>query len=350
MEIERKEWTLEEYVHGGVPTSRHLKLRTSGMGVSGVDVPDGHVLLRLHWLSVDPYLRARLGSQRDGLYFPPFELHKPVTTFGIGEVLATKDSSFGVGEMVLNTIAPVSEYSTAPAQALRKIEIAPDSGVSALDYLSALGIPGFAAWIGITVIGDPKPGENVFISAAAGGVGLVAGQLAKLKGCRVVGSVGSDAKVKFLKEEIGYDEAFNYNAETDYDAALSKYFPDGIDIYLDNVGGRMLEAVLNHLNTHARIPLCGMISQYNQVWTERFGVRNLLNLVGKEARMEGFLLDWNRFGEFVEEMTGHIKQRKIVSKYEIYHGTESFLESIQSMFTSSNAGKVIIQVNGDAKA
>ncbi|KAK3433429.1 hypothetical protein EUGRSUZ_D01328 [Eucalyptus grandis] len=350
MEVERKEWTLEEYVHGGVPTSRHLQLRTSTMGVSKDDVPDGHVLLRLHWLSVDPYLRARLGSQRDGLYFPPFELHKPVTTFGIGEVLETKHSSFNAGEMVLNTIAPVSEYCTVPADALRKIELGPDSGVSALDYLSALGIPGFAAWIGITVIGNPKPGENVFISAAAGGVGIVAGQLAKLKGCRVVGSVGSDAKVKFLKEEIGYDDAFNYNVETDYDAALSKFFPDGIDIYFDNVGGQMLEAVVNHLNTHARIPLCGMISQYNQVWTDRFGVRNLLNLVGKQARMEGFMLDWNRFGEFVEEMTGYIKQRKIVSKHEIYRGTESFLESIQSMFTSSNAGKVIIQVNDEAKA
>ncbi|XP_030533272.1 (+)-pulegone reductase-like [Rhodamnia argentea] len=350
MEVERKEWTLEEYVHGGVPTSRHLKLRTSSMVVSKDDVPDGHVLLRLHWLSVDPYLRSRMGSQRDGLYFPPFELHKPVTTFGIGEVLETKHSSFGVGEMVLNTVAPVTEYCTVPAHALRKIELEPDSGVSALDYLSALGIPGFAAWIGITVIGDPKPGENVFISAAAGGVGIVAGQLAKLKGCRVVGSVGSDAKVKLLKEEIGYDDVFNYNVETDYDAALSKYFPDGIDIYLDNVGGRMLEAVLNHLNTRARIPLCGMISQYNQVWTERFGVRNLLNMVGKEARMEGFMLDWNRFGEFAEEMAGYIKQRKIVTKHEIYRGTESFLESIQSLFASSNAGKVIIQASEDAKA
>ncbi|KAL3742164.1 hypothetical protein ACJRO7_017619 [Eucalyptus globulus] len=350
MEVESKEWILAQYVGEGVPTSEHLKLRTSNLKITKDVLPDDHVMLRLHWLSVDPYLRAKMSSQQDGLYLSQFHLNQAVTTFGVGEVIESKHSGLSFGEIVIHPFAPVAEYCIAPASFLRKID--PDSGVSVLDYISALGIPGFAAWVGIVVLGDPKPGENVFISAAAGGVGVFAGQLAKLKGCRVVGSVGSDVKVKFLKEEIGYDEAFNYNVETDYDAALSKYFPNGIDIYLDNVGGRMLEAVLNHVNSRARIPLCGMISQYNKVWTEREGVRNLLNMVGKEVRMEGFMLAsyMNRFGEFLEEMIGYIKQRKIVSEHKIYHGIESFLESFGSLFTSSNVGKVIVQVNKDAKA
>ncbi|KAK7848209.1 nadph-dependent oxidoreductase 2-alkenal reductase [Quercus suber] len=207
-------------------------------------------------------------------------------------------------------------------------------------------LPGFAAWVGIEVLGDPKPGSNVFVSAAAGGVGMFAGQLAKLKGCRVIGSTGSDEKVKLIKEEFGYDDAFNYKTETDLDAALSKYFPNGIDIYFDNVGGEMLEAVHNHVNRHARIPVCGMISQYKKIWTERQGVRNLLNMVGKEVRMEGFLMSshLNRFGDFAKEIESYIKEGKISSKLKIYHGIESYLESLGSLFTSSNFGKVIIEV------
>ncbi|KAK4713953.1 hypothetical protein R3W88_019860 [Solanum pinnatisectum] len=203
-------------------------------------------------------------------------------------------------------------------------------------------MPGITAWVGIEKIGNAKEGSNVFISAAAGGVGIIAGQLAKVKGCRTVGSVGSDDKVKLLKKECGYDEAFNYRIETDYDAALTKYFPNGIDVYFDNVGGKMLEAVLNH---GARIALCGMISEYNKVWTER-GVRNLLNMVGKEVMMKGFMVGsyYNHFEEFIKEMEVHLKEGKTKSKHKIYNGIESFLESLASLFTSSNVGKVILQV------
>ncbi|KAL7218944.1 hypothetical protein ACSBR2_012083 [Camellia fascicularis] len=158
--------------------------------------------------------------------------------------------------------------------------------------------------------------------------------------------IGLSFLVKLLKEEFGYDDAFNYNKETDFDAALSKYFPNGIDIYFENVGGKILEAVLNHVNKGARIPLCGMISQYNKIWTEREVVRNLHNMVGKEVRMEGFLVGsyLDRFGDFMKEMEGYLKEGKINSKYKIYNGIESFLESFASIFSSSNIGKVVIQV------
>ncbi|KAL9670828.1 hypothetical protein QQ045_008386 [Rhodiola kirilowii] len=337
-----KEWLLTRYVPEGIPTSEHMKLINTE--ISFDSIPDGHVAIQSLYFSVDPYLRTRMTGLEDGLYFSQFPLNQVMTAFGIGKVIKSQSSDFFEGDIVTNPFSPVAEYFTTPCDFLRKVD--PASGIDLPCYLSALGVPGFAAWVGIEVLGKAKPGENVFISAAAGGVGMFAGQLAKLKGCRVIGSTGSDDKVKILKEEFGYDDAFNYKKETDFDVALSRYFPNGIDIYLENVGGKMLEAVLNHVNLHARIPICGMISQYNKVWTDREGVRNLLNLVGKEVRMEGYLVGsyLDRFGDFMMEMEGHIKQGSISSKHKIYKGIESFPESLGSLFSSSNDGKVIVRV------
>ncbi|KAI8006212.1 2-alkenal reductase (NADP(+)-dependent) [Camellia lanceoleosa] len=342
--VESKEWYLSAYVSDGLPTSDHLKLRSVNLSLAADSIPDQHVALEILWISVDPYLRSIMSGHDDGLCIPQFQLNQAITAFGIGRVVGTKDNNFAEGDVVVNPLSPIAEYCVASAAFLRKIDTS--AGIPLPDYLNSLGLSGFTAWVGIEVLGNLKPGSNVFISAAAGGVGMVAGKLAKLKGCRVVGSTGSDEKVKLLKDEFGYDDAFNYHTETDFDAALSKRFPDGIDIYFENVGGKMLEAVLNNVNKGARIPLCGMISQYNQRWTEREGVRNLLNMVGKEVRMEGFMLGsyMNRFGDFMKEMEGYIKEGKIISKHRIYNGIESFLESFNSMFSSSNVGKVIIQV------
>ncbi|KAF8410730.1 hypothetical protein HHK36_003267 [Tetracentron sinense] len=375
MVVESREWVLSAYASQGLPTSEHLKLNTVTLKLDSDSIPDRHVALQLLWLSIDPYLRTTMTGHQDGLYLTQLELNQPITAFGMARVIRSKNSSYKEGDIVLNPFSPVAEYCIIPSDSLRKLD--PDAGIPLPDYLSSLGLPGFSAWVGIEVVGKPKPGENVFISAAAGGVGMFAGQLAKIKGCRVVGSTGSDEKwdlgpfsivtsgrqlesspfhplldVKLLKEEFGYDDAFNYNTETDFDAALSKYFPTGIDIYFENVGGKMLEAVLNHVNTRARIPVCGMISQYNQVWSEREGVRNLLNMVGKEVRMEGFLVGsyLNRFGDFAKEMESYMKQGKISSKHKIYNGIESFLESLASMFSSSNVGKVVIQVKQEMDA
>ncbi|XP_059450073.1 2-alkenal reductase (NADP(+)-dependent)-like [Corylus avellana] len=344
--VENREWYLAAYAPEGVPTSDHLKLRTVPLSLAVDSIPDRHVVVQNLLISVDPYQRTRLTGLDEGLYFPQFKLNEAITAFSVGRVIRSKDSNYKEGDLVLNPFSPVAEHYVVPAELLiRKVD--PSSGVPLPDFLSSLGVPGFAAWVGIEVLGDLKPGSNVFISAAAGAVGMYAGQLAKLKGCRVIGSTGSDEKVKLIKEEFGYDDAFNYNKETDLDAALSKYFPDGIDVYLDNVGGKMLEAVLNHVNVRARIPVCGMISQYKKIWTEREGVRNLLNIVGKEVRMEGFLVGsyLDRFGDFTKQMQSLIIEGKISSKFKIYHGIESFLESLGSLFTSSNVGKVIIEVN-----
>ncbi|KAL3714750.1 hypothetical protein ACJRO7_006624 [Eucalyptus globulus] len=345
--MESKEWHIVAHAPEGVPTSDHLKLCAARILVDAASIPVRHVALEMLFISVDPFMRSRMTGREDGLYSPQFDLNQVVTAFGIGRVVESTDDKYAKGEIVTGPFLPVAEYCVVPSDfIISKIE--PNGDIELPEYLSCLGMPGFAAWLGIEVLGELKAGSNVFISAAAGGVGMYAGQLAKLRGCRVVGSTGSDEKVILVKEEFGYDEAFNYKKETDLDAALSKYFPDGIDMYLDNVGGKMLEAVLNHVNEGARISLCGMISEYNKVWTEREGVRNLLNMVGKGVRMEGFMVGspshLARFGDFAQQMEGHLRQGRIRSKHKIYYGVESFLVSLQSVFSSSNMGKVILQV------
>lgn len=344
--VDSREWYMAAYARDGVPSFDHLKIRTVSLSVAVDSIPENHVSIQVLWISVDPYLRSRMtGVAEDGLNVPQFGIDQVIQSYGVGKIMGSKDNKYKEGDIVVCPAMPVAEFCVIPSSIV-VTKIDPDSGIDPVEYLNSLGIPGFAAWIGIEVIGSPKPGENVFISAAAGGVGIAAGQLAKLKGCRVVGSTGTDEKVKLLKEEFGFDDAFNYKKEPDLDAALSKYFPKGIDIYFENVGGKTLEAVLNHVNTYARIPLCGMISQYNKVWTEREGVRNLLNMVGKEVRMQGFMLRsyQDRSIDFMKEMEGYLKNKKITTKHKMYDGIESFLDSFGSLFSSSNIGKVVLQL------
>ncbi|XP_022727083.1 2-alkenal reductase (NADP(+)-dependent)-like isoform X1 [Durio zibethinus] len=190
---ESKEWYLAGYAAQGVPTSEHLKLRSVPLSLTLDSIPDAHVAIELLFVSIDPYLRTRMSGHDDGLYFPQFSLNQVITAFGIGRVIRSKDNKYDEGDIVLNAFFPVAEYCVVPSDVLiRKID--PAAGIPLPEYLSCFGVPGFAAWVGIQVLGDLKPGSNVFISAAAGGVGMFAGQLAKLKGCRVIGSTGSDAK------------------------------------------------------------------------------------------------------------------------------------------------------------
>ncbi|KAI4353188.1 hypothetical protein L6164_002154 [Bauhinia variegata] len=263
--LESREWYLAAYAAEGIPTSDHLKLRTVVVDIDSI--PDGHVALESLFISVDPYMRTRLTGLQDGISLHQFQRNQLINGFGAGRVIRSNDSNYKEGDVVLNPFSPVAEYCVIPSRFLRKLD--PTNGIPLLDHFNSLGPPGFAAWLGIEVLGDPKPGSNVFISAASSAVGLCAGQLPKIRGCRVIGSTGTDEKVKLIKEKF---------------------------------------AVLNHVNPHARIPLCGMISQYNKVWTEREGVRNLLNMVGKEVKMEGFIISsyLDRFGDFAEQMESYL--------------------------------------------
>lgn len=278
----------------------------------------------------------------NGLFFDTFEVGKPLSTSTLSKVIASDNPSFNVGDLVVGLL-DIAAYTLIPGGGgLLKVDA---TGVPESYFLGVLGFPGFTAWAGLNIVGEAKKGDEVYVSAAAGAVGIVVGQLAKLKGCRVVGSAGSDEKVRLLKE-LGFDEAFNYKVEKDWDAALSKYCPNGIDVYFENVGGAMLEAVLQHINKNGRIPVCGMVSQYNQEWVDRGGVRNLLNVVGKCVKMEGFfavkfIASWL---DFEKEVSTYIRQGKLKYKEHIYKGLDRFPSAFVGLFEGENIGKAILQI------
>uniref|UniRef100_A0A0C9RVZ0 TSA: Wollemia nobilis Ref_Wollemi_Transcript_10095_1329 transcribed RNA sequence n=1 Tax=Wollemia nobilis TaxID=56998 RepID=A0A0C9RVZ0_9CONI len=339
--VKNREVVLVSYFEGGPVTEHHLTIRETQMDINGCK--EGEVAVQNLWIAVDPYIRWLMESPDRSIYFQNYELNQPITSDVVGKVVASAYLGLEVGDMVTG-IYQVSEYSIVAGSSLKKLDT---RFVKPSYYLGPLGMGGLTAWLGMVLIGNPKPGEEVFVSAAAGAVGLLAAQLAKSKGCRVVGSVGSEEKVKVLREEFGLDDAFNYKSETDWNAALSKYFPRGIDIYFDNVGGGMLEAALNHMKMNARISLCGMISQYNMKdWKESYGVKNLMNLLLKCAKMQGFLVTeyWNYRDEFMEEVRGYMKEGKIKYREDVKQGLDSFCEALNAVYSGGNIGKAIVQV------
>ncbi|KAJ6371653.1 hypothetical protein OIU77_002047 [Salix suchowensis] len=212
-------------------------------------------------------------------------------------------------------------------------------------YIGILGMPGLTAYAGFYEICSPKKGEFVFISAASGAVGQLVGQFAKLLGCYVVGSAGSKDKVDLLKNKFGFDDAFNYKEEMDLDAALKRYFPDGIDIYFENVGGNMLDAVLLNMRLRGRISVCGMVSQYNLEQPE--GVHNLMSLVPKRIRMEGFLVYdyFHLFPKYLDMVLPYIKQGKIVYVEDTAEGLENAPAALIGLFNGRNIGKQVVAVS-----
>uniref|UniRef100_K3Z7K6 Enoyl reductase (ER) domain-containing protein n=1 Tax=Setaria italica TaxID=4555 RepID=K3Z7K6_SETIT len=270
-------------------------------GAARLAVPPGSaaVVLKNLYLSCDPYMRGRMSKHDRPSYVPDFVPGEVLAGHGVSKVVASGHPDFKVGDHVWG-ITGWEEYTLIPNPgSLSKINH-PEMPLSY--YTGALGMPGLSAYAGFYDVAKPKKGDYVFVSAAAGAVGQIVGQLAKFTGCYVVGSAGSDEKVNLLKTKFGFDEAFNYKKEQDLNAALQRYFPEGIDIYFENVGGTMLEAVLLNMRVHGRITVCGMISQYNLEQPE--GVRNLLSLITKRVRMEGFLVSdyLGEYHRFEEEM------------------------------------------------
>jgi NADPH-dependent curcumin reductase CurA len=234
-------------------------------------------------MSVDPYMRGRMNDRKS--YVPPFQLGEPLDGGCVGRVVGSKKGSFQVGDYVSGMLG-WREYFVSDGQGLVKV----DPGVAPIQsYLGTLGMPGLTAWAGLLHIGKPKEGETVFVSGAAGAVGSVVCQIAKLKGCRVVGSAGSVEKVSWLLNEAGLDAAFNYKKADDIIAEVGKHCPKGIDIYFENVGGVHLEAALGHMNPHGRIVMCGMISMYNATQSVP-GPNNLAYIIIKQLIMQGFIV------------------------------------------------------------
>ncbi|KAB5548549.1 hypothetical protein DKX38_011955 [Salix brachista] len=338
-EVSNKRVALKNYVTG-FPKESDLQIITTD--TIRLRVPEGTkdaVLVKNLYLSCDPYMRERMSASDGG--FPPFELGKPLIGYGVAKILDSTHPNYKKGDFAWG-FTGWEEYSLIVSpQILFKIE---HTDVPLSYYTGILGMPGMTAYAGFYEICTPKKGEYVYISAASGAVGQIVGQFAKLSGCYVVGSAGSKEKVDLLKNTFGFDEAFNYKEEPDLTAALKRCFPEGIDIYFENVGGKMLDAVLANMRIRGRIAACGMISQYNL--EKREGVHDLTHIVFKEIRMQGFLAAtyYHLYPKFLEMALPYLKQGKIVYVEDIAEGLESGPSSLLSIFTGKNVGKKLVVV------
>jgi len=300
-------------------------------------LPDQQVLVRNLFLSVDPYMRGRMNEGRS--YIPPFELGQPLEGGAVGEVVESRAKELKPGDAVLSNFG-WREYFLASPKVLHPVnrEVQPLSV-----YLGALGMTGMTAWAGLNLV-EVKAGDVIYISGAAGAVGNVAGQLAKLRRCRVIGSAGSMEKVRFLREECGFDTAFDYKTGPVIEQ-LNVEAPDGIDVYFDNVGGETLEAALAVLKVHGRIIACGGISGYNEE-KPRPGPSNLFNVTTKRLTMKGLIVrDWlGSQAEFEKEVGGYFRAGKLKNKETVVEGIEQAVDAFIGLFAGENIGKMVVKL------
>jgi NADPH-dependent curcumin reductase CurA len=317
----------------GIPTAANFTLAR----VELEPLPEQKVLVRNLFMSVDPYMRGRMNERKS--YVPPFELGKPLEGGAVGEVIESRAKGFKTGDAVTSNFG-WREYFIASPQELHPVshDVQPLSV-----YLGALGMTGMTAWVGLNLV-EVKAGDVMFISGAAGAVGSVAGQLAKLRGCRVIGSAGSMEKVVFLREECGFDIAFDYKIGPVLDQ-LNLEAPDGIDVYFDNVGGETLEAALSALRLHGRIIACGGISAYNEERPQP-GPSNLFNMIAKRLTMKGFIVrDWlDRQGEFEKEVGGYFRAGKLQHKETVVKGIDKAVGAFLGLFQGQNVGKMVVEL------
>ena len=305
------------------------------------EISDGEVLVRNAYMSVDPSMVGRMNDVPS--YVPPFQIGEPLQGRAAGFVARSNAPAFKAGDAVTGS-AGWREYYAAPAAALTKADT---SAAPLSAYLGALGGTGFTAYVGLLDLGKPQPGETVFVSGAAGGVGSIVGQIAKMKGCRVVGSAGSAAKVAFLRDELGFDAAFNYR-DGSLDAALRETCPGGIDVYFDNVGGEHLRAALDRMNLFGRIPVCGMISQYNAP-TPPPGPANLFNLIVRRVTMTGFIISDHepRRAAFIQDMSTWLRAGLMKNKESVTEGIENAPAAFMGMLRGENIGKALVRIGPD---
>jgi NADPH-dependent curcumin reductase CurA len=309
-----------------------------------VDLPEpgpGEVLVRNTFMSVDPYMRGRMREGRS--YAAPWEVGKPADGRAVGVVVRSADPKLAVGDRVAS-MNGWREAFVARGETLNELD--PALPLSA--YLGVLGVPGFTGWYGLKEIGKPKSGETLVVSGAAGATGSLVVQLGKILGCRVVGTAGTEAKCAWLTKALGADVAINYRTAGDPYEALRRACPDGIDIDFENVGGPMLDAVLRLLRPHARIPLCGMISQYNLELPDP-GPRFLFSMIGNRALMQGFIISdhMNRYPEFLAEVGAWVKAGRITYEETIVDGLDRAVTAFLGLFKGDNTGKMVVRVGPD---
>lgn len=305
---------------------------------SAVPTPaEGDVLVRTLYLSLDPYMRMRMDAGKS--YAPPVEPGEVMVGGGVGEVVESRDPRYVKGEIVTGRTGWQS-FAVLPGGTLRKVDA---KGVSITTALGPIGMPGVTAWYGLLTIGEPKPGETVVVSAASGAVGSVAGQVAKIKGCRAVGIAGGKAKCEYVVGELGFDACVDYKA-ADFESRLKAAVPDGIDIYFENVGGKVLDAVLPLLNPFARIPFCGYISEYDR--RDGHAIRNLRQLLVSRARLQGFIISEHAaiWEQALAELAGWVAAGKLRYRESIVEGLENAPRAFIGLLQGENLGKQLVKL------
>jgi NADPH-dependent curcumin reductase CurA len=297
---------------------------------------EGEVLVKILYISLDPAMRGWMNEGKS--YVPPVGIGEVMRAGAVGRVITSRDPNIAVGDHVVGVLG-VQEYAVAKGKGLTKVD---PKLVPLPVYLGTLGMPGMTAYFGLLEIGQPKAGETVVVSGAAGAVGQVVGQIARIKGCRVVGIAGGADKCAYLRS-IGFDAAIDYKHE-DVKAALRQHCPKGVDVYFDNVGGEILDIVLTQLAMHARIVICGAISQYNEAKMK--GPSNYMSLLVNRAMMKGMVVfDYaSRYAEAAREMAGWMATGQLKTREDVVEGLETFPETLLKLFKGENTGKLVLKV------
>jgi NADPH-dependent curcumin reductase CurA len=318
----------------GAPTRADFTFETA----SAVPLSDGEIRVLNRYISLDPAMRGWMTALPS--YIPPVELGAVMRAFGVGEIVESRHPHFTIGQNVTGMIGVQSQIVT-DGRGFNQIA---NTKIPLSAYVGPLGIPGLSAYFGLLEVGQPKPGQTVLVSGAAGAVGSMVGQIAKIRGCRVVGIAGGPEKCRHLSEDLGFDGTIDYKS-AHMKRAIRETCPDGVDIYFDNVGGEILNAALGWLSVGARVVLCGAISQYNAT-TLPAGPSNYLALLVRRARMEGFIvLDYfDRANEAIEEIERWIADGQITYRETIVHGLETFPDTFLRLFTGEKLGKLVLGV------
>ena len=317
----------------GLPTLDCFKTLHSPLPEAG----PGQLLVRNHVLSVDPYVRMRMEAVDS--YAPVMALGDVLVGRTVGQVIAGSSAQFAPGDWVMGRLG-WQDWSLATPAELEKI----DPGVAPLNaYLGALGSTGITAWVGLMALGQPQPGDTVLVSAASGAVGSVVGQLAKLHGCRAVGIAGGAAKCQWVRDAFGFDDCIDYKAP-DFAAALAASVPNGVDVYFDNVAGPILDAVLPLLNNFARVPLCGLLSQYNA--TEPYGLKNVREIFNRRVTIRGFVLSDHKalWGQAREALAQAYQQGRLKHHDTVVDGLEAAPQAFIDMLQGANRGKQLVRI------
>ena len=319
----------------GKPTLEDFKFTNAAIPVPTV----GDILLKTLYVSVDPYLRGRMNDSKS--YVPSFEIGKPINSGIIAEVIDSTHSKFKKGDFISGNL-DWAEYQLSNGAGLNKL----DANISELTpCLGVLGMTGLTAYLGLTEIGKPNAGETIVVSGAAGAVGSVVGQIGKIMGCKVVGITGSDKKAKLIRSKFKFDNAINYKTTLDLDKAIRNACPNGVDIYFDNVGGEISDAVLANINKHARLPVCGAISLYNDNKIS-LGPRLQSILLTKSATMTGFIVsDFSaKFHAAMKQLTIWFKEGKLTYAETIVEGFDNIPQAFIDLFDGKNEGKMIVKI------